>query len=288
MTRRREKNFCVQRPREQQAVKTKPFRVWLTPDGKPWALFHRQDRHYLLRFLGLADFRISSHGRSICCWPAPNISATTVEHLYLNQALPLALSRRGKFVLHASAVEFGQEAVAFLGVSGKGKSTLAASFATGGKRFLTDDDLVIETHGKQCIAMPSHPTIRLWEDSRSALLAEDAQMAPAVQFTSKARFLAGEKIAFCSEPRPLRHMYFLGEGQSSEPVIERLGPSAALIELVRHSFLLDTEEREMLAAHFEELAELVKRPMFFRLDYPRRFEELARVRQAIEEHSEAT
>ena len=66
-----------------------------------------------------------------------------------------------------------------------------------------------------------------------------------------------------------------------------MNPSAALIELVKHSFMLDIDEREMLAAHCEELADLVKRPIFFKLDYPRSYEILAEVRLAVEEGATA-
>src|SRR5574340_1151913 len=102
--------------------------------------------------------------------PAPAGGEQTVEHLYLNQVLPLALSMQGKLVFHASAVEIGEVAVAFMGESGKGKSTLAASFATHGYRFLTDDGLVIEAEDEGHRIVPSHPSLRLWQDSEGALI----------------------------------------------------------------------------------------------------------------------
>ena len=260
------------------------FREWALPDGTPWTLFYRNKTDYLLRFPELADFELSGDGRAVCCWPVPGTTADTLQHLYLNQILPLALSKLGKLVLHASAVEIGESAVAFVGESGRGKSTLAASFATNGSRFLTDDGLVLETHDGECRAMPSHPSIRLWEDSQEALIGEDAQIAPPVQFTSKSRFLAGKDIVFCEQPRRLHRVFFLGECEQPNPAFERIGPSEALFELAKHSFLLDIEEQQLLAAHFDELTGLVKRPIFFRLDYPRNYEDLARVRQAIVEH----
>ena len=260
------------------------FHEWSFPDGSPWTRFYRTEPGYLLRFPELADFELSRDGCTVCCWPVPGISNDSVQHLYLNQVLPLALSKLGKLIFHASAVEIGEGAVAFVGESGRGKSTLAASFATNGSRFLTDDGLVLESVGGQCMAMPSHPSIRLWDDSQEALIGEDAQIAPAVQFTSKSRFLAGKDIAFCELPRPLRRVFFLGEGEQMHPAFERLSPSDALIELVKHSFLLDIEELAMLAAHFEELTDLVRQPIFYRLNYPRDYGDLARVRQAIVEH----
>ena len=62
-------------------------------------------------------------------------------------------------------------------------------------------------------------------------------------------------------------------------------PADALVELVKHSFLLDIEERAMLAAHFDELSALAGLPIYYRLDYPRRYEDLAAVRLAIIEHA---
>src|SRR5262249_32769832 len=121
------------------------------------------------------DFRVSATGRSIRCWPAPGVSEATIRHLYLNQILPLALSRQGKLVFHASAVEIDDSGVAFLGASGKGKSTLAASFATSGYGFLTADALVIETSKDEKWIDPTHhpygASIRLWDDSHNALMA---------------------------------------------------------------------------------------------------------------------
>jgi hypothetical protein len=243
------------------------------------------DTGYLLRFPNFSDFSVSPSGLEVTAFPAPGVSEQTVEHLYLNQVLPLALSKQGKLVFHASACEIGSAAVAFLGESGKGKSTLAASFATNGFRFLTDDGLMVEASGNGYQVMPSHPSIRLWHDSEAALISMDTPTAPALEFTSKSRFLAGEAIPFCDIPRPLRRLYFLGDGSTSTLSFQRMTPAETLIELVKHSFLLDIEEPDMLAAHFDEMSSLASLPIYYRLDYPRRFEDLPSIRQAIVEHA---
>ena len=261
------------------------FHQWALPDGSQWTQFHRTEGGYLLRFPDLADFLISQDGRQVTCLPAPEVMEETSWHLYLNQVLPLALAKQGQLVLHASAVEIGDHAVAFMGESGRGKSTLAASFATSGLRFLTDDGLLLSPCDSGYQVMPSHPSIRLWDDSQQALMSTSAPMAPPVQFTSKSRFLAGEDIVFCEQPRPLRRIYFLGAGSSAQLVFEPVKPAEALIELVKHSFLLDLEERAMLAAQFDEFSRLVSKPICYRLDYPRRYEDLALIRQAIVEHA---
>ena len=278
-------DFKLLDARVQEEVHTTPFHEWVFPDGTLWTQFYRTDTGYLLRFPDLADFQVSADGLTVTCYPAPEVTDETPQHLYLNQVLPLVLSKLGKLVFHASAVEVADGAVAFVAESGRGKSTLAASFATGGFRFLTDDGLVVETCGNSYQVLPSHPSIRLWEDSQEALVALGTKTAPVLHFTSKSRFLAGDGIVFCEQPRPLRRVYFLGDGSALEVMFQRMKPAEALIELVKHSFLLDIEEREMLAAHFDELSSLANLPIYYRLDYPRRYEDLATVRQAIIEHA---
>jgi hypothetical protein len=246
-----------------------------------WTQFFRKGAGYLLRFPDLADFEVSADGHSVQGWPAPGATSPTVEHLYLNQVLPLALSRQGELVLHGSAVDIGGQGVAFLGESGRGKSTLAASFATEGTRFLTDDGLLLEWADGRCMIVPSHPSIRLWQDSEGALMKPDAATAPAVSFTSKSRFLAGQGIAFCDKSRPLHRVFFLGDGSAAVPTLEAMRPAEALIELVKHSFLLDIEARDLLMRHFDDLTRLAALPIYFRLDYPRDYGALPAVRDAI-------
>lgn len=278
-------HYTEQAERPMAPQRQPAFHEWTFPDGTLWTQFFRQGAGYLLRFPELADFEVSADGCIVRGWPAPGVSSPTVEHLYLNQVMPLALSRQDKLVLHGSAVEIGGQGVAFLGESGRGKSTLAASFASEGARFLTDDGLLLAWASDRCMILPSHPSIRLWEDSQDALIGQSAAIAPAVSFTSKARFLAGPDIAFCDDARPLRRVFFLGEGDALVPTIEPLRPAEALIELVKHSFLLDIEARDMLARHFDEVSRLAALPVYFRLDYPRAYQDLPTVREAIIMHA---
>ena len=277
-------HWQTQGARAQAQLEEEPFHRWTLPDGTVWTSFHRCGVGYLLRFPHLADFAVSLDGASVTAWPAPGTSTDTVEHLYLNQILPLALSRQGRLVLHASAVEVGDAGVAFIGESGRGKSTLAASFATSGSRFLTDDGLQLHWLDGSCLITPSHASVRLWEDSQEALIHHSATQSLPVDYTAKVRLLAGDQIAFCAEIRPLQRVYFLGDGSASTLAIKTMAPPEALMALVKNSFLLDIDEQQLLAWHFEEMVRLSALPIFFHLDYPRRYEDLPQIRDAIIEH----
>jgi len=271
--------------RPQNTLSIESFHKWDLPDGTPWTEFYRTQGGYLLRFQELADFEIVTDAQQVTCYPVPDVLDETIQHLYLNQVLPLVLNKLGKLVVHGSAVEITDGAIAFVGESGRGKSTLAASFAVSGFRFLTDDGLVVEPTGSGFQAQPSHPSLRLWEDSEEAVITSDTEKAPALCFTSKSRFLAGDSVRFCDQPRLLRRVYFLGDGSAEYLMFEPLSGTEAMLELVKHSFLMDINEKPRLASHFDQVAKLAKQPIHFRLDYPRRFEDLPDIRRAILEHA---
>lgn len=262
-----------------------PTHQWTLPDGSLWLSFARLPDTHWLRFPGLADFLVSLDGLKVQQFPGEGIDATTLEHLLLNQVLPLAQSLQGELVFHAAAVSLGTEGLAFMGRSGRGKSTLAASFASNGEFFLTDDGLRLTKEGDDYLIQPSHPSIRLWEDSRDALVHADAQLSPPVQYTAKTRVLSDGRLAHREEQLPLRRVYFLGEGVSEDVVVEPMKASDALIGLVNHSFMLDISSGPVIARHFDELSQMVALPIFYRLDYPRRYEWLDRVRDAIRQHA---
>ena len=255
------------------------------PDGTVWIQFHRTSDGYRITFPGHALFWISTDGLDTRLLSPERSSPGSVEHLYLNQVIPLALSRQFKLVLHGGAVSIGEDAIALLGLSGQGKSTLTASLATAGYPFLTDDGLQLEWQGETVLAKPSHPSVRLWADSEQVLMPPSVSRAPPVDYSPKARLLAGDDIPHCPEPRPLKAIYFLGGDNTADVRITPVSPRDAMVELVRHSFLLDIEERDMLTHHFGQLSDLVRTLPFFILDYPRDYRLLDKVRSEILGHS---
>jgi hypothetical protein len=272
------------RPKPQQPLQLAPFHEWVLADATRVAQFFRTPDGCLIRFPSLGDFVVSSDGLHVSCWPTEAATEGTIQHLFLNQVLPMARSRSGALMFHASAVAIDDFCVAFVGPSGRGKSTLAAGFASSGFSFLTDDGMSAQLIDGMCRVAPSHPSIRLWEDTLQALGGEHDRALP-VQFTTKARLVAGEHLTFCPATMALKHAYVLGDGSAPAISIERLPPSESLVELLRNSFLLDIDEPRALASHFEELVALVQLPLFHRLDYPRRFDDLGLVIAAVVAHA---
>ena len=275
-------DFQVLPPRPQATLADAAFHDWrLPPDDDAWCEFRRVPEGIHLRFPALADFIVSAHGCAVRAIPIPTLDKATLDHLHLNQVLPLALSAQGIPVFHASGVEFGGGALAFLGVSGRGKSTLATHLALQGAPLITDDGLVLDWEDDHYRALPSHPSVRLWQDSQDMLIGTRLSAAPAVSYTSKVRFLADNLLPLSDGPRPLRRAYFLGEGDSDDIAIIPMSAAEAAVEWVKHSFLLDIGDKKRLASHFNQIGQLAALGISYRLNYPRRYEMLDEVRAAL-------
>lgn len=262
-----------------------PFHEWRLLADQVFASFHRYHGSFLVRFPGLADFTVSADGQAVTGFHGPDLKRGTLDHLLLNQIRPLALSLQGKNMFHASAVELAGQAVAFAGRSGQGKSTLAASFARHGHGFLTDDGLELSDTPEGHQAHPSHSSLRLWPDSLGQLLPADAELADPIQHSTKSRVLADARLPHVDKPLPLKAIYVLEREDVAEVSITEMKPAEALIGLVNHSFLLNIDDRAATARHFERVTDLARSLPIFRLDYPRRYDRLADVREAVIRHT---
>lgn len=258
-------------PRIEQAA----YHRWRLPSGDDWITFHRDGEAYVLQFPGLARFRLSAASRQVHGHALRDVPEATFRHLFWNSVLPLAASGQRATVLHAGAVEVDAGAVAFLGPTGRGKSTLTAALAANGHRFLTDDALQVGLSGSgQPVVAPGQAHLRLWKDSERALAASGAGMSDA---TSKCRIPAGPRFPHCEGERVLTAIYLLAEGGSAQPSFERVRPAEALLELVRNAFLLDPESSELLKVQHDKLAAVVRAVPVFRMSYARNYDRLAQV-----------
>ena len=120
-------------------------------------------------------------------------------------------------------------------------------------------------------------------DSEAAIL-HTADLRPGGD-DLKGRIAAGCEIPFHDKPVPLAAIYLLPEPQQRDRIeIIQLSRSVALSEFLKHSFILDVEDRQRVKDLFYRLASVVERIDCFALDYPRRYPELQRVISSIIMH----
>ena len=99
----------------------------------------------------------------------------------IGPGLGTVLHRRGRLVLHGSAVDVGGRAVVLLGQKGAGKSTTAAALVARGHALLTDDLVVVDDapDGQPC-CFPGPLQVKLWPESAEAL-GLSSEMRPFVE-----------------------------------------------------------------------------------------------------------
>lgn len=97
------------------------------------------------RFFGLGEFFIADSMDMVVCRSAVGMPTEYLSILLSGTVAAFLHSARGRIVLHASAVSLGSDGLAFMGRSGQGKSTTAATLCAAGAALLTDDVLVVET-----------------------------------------------------------------------------------------------------------------------------------------------
>ena len=190
-------------------------------------------------------------------WPVTSSLEETSSYL-LGPILGLLLRLRGITCLHASAVNFGGQSVAFLGTAGAGKSTTAAAFALDGHAVLSDDIVALMEREGSFLVVPAYPQVGLWPDSVNMLYGSPDALPRLSATWEKRRLALGKKgPRFESRPLPLAAIYILGDRRSdSAPCIETVRSRSALLSLVADAYANKILDREMRAREFDVLGRL--------------------------------
>jgi len=203
--------------------------------------------HLWFRGEGQLDFEVNSEGTHIrASWDRSVIEEVTA--LLLGPVLGCALRLRGILCLHACVVRIGQQAIAIVGETGAGKSTMAAALARRGHPILSDDIAVLDDRRDRLLVQPGYPRVRLWPKSIKALYGSEVDLARVFSFSEK-RFVnlsdsssetAGETgWQFHNESLPLAAIYILGKRQpflaetaNAARKIEPIPPAMAVMMLM--------------------------------------------------------
>lgn len=229
--------------------------------GATFYCFARDATGTRLRFPGLCEFVGEPGFTDVTVHLHPGVDAGFLPVLAAGTALAVHLKLRGELVLHASAVEVGGRAVAFVGASGMGKSTLAALLCTAGARLMTDDVLrVVGVDDEVPLAYPGSTESRLREGAHS--LAGDAAWAAASP-TADGR-LAVRARSHLTEPLPLAACVVpLRSPTVQEVAVHRFPPAVALRVLLRFPRVRAWAEPITTEREFHALGDLVERvPVF--------------------------
>lgn len=120
---------------------------------------------FLLEVDQIARYYVKN-GCEIRVETSTNHADKEVRLFLLGSAFGSLFLQRGLLPIHGSAIKFGNSACIFSGVSGVGKSSIAATFVLKGFQLLADDICVIDN--KLSVA-PGFPHMKIWKDILDSL-----------------------------------------------------------------------------------------------------------------------
>ena len=179
------------------------FMHWHFPEGELWLSFAKVNGGYLLRFNKLADFFVKNDGNEIAFIPKHEVPTDTIQHLLLDQVIPLVINLKGGEALHASAVLTPHGVVAFAGPAGSGKSTLTGGLFHLGYPLVSDDCLALFQKNEEIRVIPAYPGLRLWEDALVYLFGGNGTYKSVAHYTNKRRVEIEKKQALIVQNRSL-------------------------------------------------------------------------------------
>jgi hypothetical protein len=236
---------------DQDQIGTSALKIWKTSSG----------RFLRLEYFDGTKFWLDIQGEHIwATWP-DNLTLEDTSTYLLGPVLGLLLRLRGVTCLHASAVSFGNYAVAFIGSEGAGKSTTAAALAQQGCAIITDDVVALAEADGVFYVHPAYPYVCLWPESVASIYGSaDALPRFSPSYDKRCLSLARQGLRFETRTLPLKAIYILSERRPDPaPVIEPLAAQSAILALVANTFATNVLDRAMRAEEFKTLGRLVPR-----------------------------
>lgn len=244
---------------------------------QPWAL--QLDRTGAIVYLkDTAVFQVRN-GREILIVPAPGASAQDIRLPLTGTIMAILLYQRGSLVLHASAVNLNGQAIAFLGHSGEGKSTITAALHAQGHALIADDIAAVTLNDGSATLAASFPQLKLCEDIAQILNCQPEALHPLHPHLAKQGYRPAD--TFQVDSLTLHQLYILSSGPDLH--ISPLSLQDAALELCRHTYL-STLFHSGDATQFLQAAALAKACPVYRLQRPRDLALLPAVVRQVEEH----
>jgi hypothetical protein len=220
-------------------------------------------------------------GHEIVIEPKPGAEQALVRHGLLGPVLAHLLWQRDVFTLHASVLGLSGHHVAFVGVSGEGKSTTAAALEAHGHTLVCDDVAAIETLGQELRVLPGFPRMRLYEDVLRGVGEEPSAHPPVhSQIDKRSKRVAN----FARAAVKLERVFVLATGDALR--IDVLSPQQALMELMRHTFCAHQYAPLYgFKQHMERAAAVARQVPVLRLTRPKDLARLPELVRFIEAHA---
>jgi hypothetical protein len=244
--------------------------------------YEANDTEFLLRLPGVATYYVRD-GVEIVVDQADGAEELDVRSYLMGSLFAALCHQRGLLPLHGSAIATPQGAVAFLGASGAGKSSIAAFLSRRGHRILADDICLVDPAApRDQRVLPVAPWLKLWSETLDAMGESSRGLPRVFSDDEKYRFELNQHGA----PTPLAELILLERAENqTEASFERLAPVHALhavLDLTYQSWLVRAMGRT--EQYFLRCGEALDGVRVTRMRRPWSFDAMEATLSALEAH----
>ena len=224
-----------------------------------------------------------SEGNQITVEPLSDLknpNETNIIPFLLGPVMSTLLHQRGFLVLHGSSVKIDNEAVAFLGYRGLGKSTTAIQLYKKGYSLITDDILAINFDEKGIpLLYPGYPHVRLSEESYTHTKDDTHILTPIRTYAGKV--FCDASRGFSQAPVKVKRIYVLEKSDKTQ--LSYLNANKKLMSLITYSIPHWMFQNSDYARNLTQCALLIKYAKVNRFEISHSFENISEIIQLVEE-----
>lgn len=198
-------------------------------------------------------------GRDVLIYPENDESEPNIQSIILGSIFAMLLYQRNQLALHASSINVNGSAVAFMGTTGAGKSTIGCALIAKGHTLISDDVSPISFTAGCPYVSPGYPMMKIMPETASELGFPPKALMP-IHTKEHKYFLSCESF-FEMKTFPLKCLFILSTGNA--PVINKMTLSEVFPEILRHTIPTmwgipsDT-------IHFKQLSQLLEKTPVYR------------------------
>jgi hypothetical protein len=247
--------------------------------------YEANDGEFLLRLPGVATYYVRD-GVEIVIDRTAGAPELDVRSYLMGNLFAVLCHQRGLLPLHASAIATSRGAVAFLGTSGAGKSSMVAFLSKRGHRVLADDVCLVDPAApRHQRVLPVAPWLKLWSTTLEAMGESSHGLSRIFSDDEKYRYALQQPEA----PTRLAELILLERAESlAEVSFERLAPAHALhamLDLTYQSWLVRAIGRT--ESYFLRCGQALEGARVTRMRRPWGFEAMEATLTALEGHLDA-
>ena len=221
-------------------------------------------------------------GKRVVVIPEPKVTIEQVRIYLVGTVMAMILYQRGFLILHGSGVVVNGKAIAFVGRSGWGKSSIAAALNHRGYGLVSDDVFPLDLNSETPVVYPGFSQYKISEET-AAVLGHDSNSLLNRDVENRG-YLKCQN--FATDALPLDRIYLLTKA-SDNNAIESIEPIDIMTELLCHSVPTIWGMKQP-PEHFFQCSKLVQNVAIYRLQRSDDLKSLPRLAQLVEQHIRET